>query len=266
MSGETISMAEASAPADDVQNRQRSKIAFPYDDLSSAIELATAIHGNAWLGDCDDNQLAAWTKQSAKSSGYRGQLAAARLFGLIVTDAGKHRLTDLGSSIIDPNQQRVARAQAFLNVPLFKAIFDKYKNGVLPAQAAALEREIVGLGVSDKVKDRARQRFEKSAEQAGFFEHGKNRMVMPAVATGREPPPPPPAREGGGDGDGGNGGEVQLDLDPLLIELLKKIPPAEMGWPAPQRLRWFKTFAMNVSQIYDEDDNPVEIDIKIPPT
>jgi hypothetical protein len=30
----------------------------------------------------------------------------------------------------------------------------------------------------------------------------------------------------------------------------------------PQRVRWFKTFAMNVSQIYDPDDSPVEMEIK----
>ena len=45
-----------------------------------------------------------------------------------------------------------------------------------------------GLIVSEKQKDRARQVFERSAEQGGFFEHGKNRLVMPAVAV-REPPP-----------------------------------------------------------------------------
>ena len=51
--------------------------------------------------------------------------------------------------------------------PLYKAIYDKYRGrGVLPSQAAALEREMVGLGVSDKV-NRARQTFERSAEQAG---------------------------------------------------------------------------------------------------
>jgi hypothetical protein len=65
-------------------------------------------------------------------------------------------------------------------------------------------------------------------------------------------------------GNGGsNGGGVELNLDPLLIELLKKIPSAEAGWPEAQRVRWFRTFAMNVSQIYDEDDKPVEMDIKI---
>lgn len=66
-------------------------------------------------------------------------------------------------------------------------------------------------------------------------------------------------KNGGGDGNGTDG----LDLDPLLIELLKKIPETEKGWPAQQRLRWFKTFAMNVSQIYDGDENPVEMKIEI---
>jgi hypothetical protein len=35
-------------------------------------------------------------------------------------------------------------------------------------------------------------------------------------------------------------------------------------WSAPTRLRWFRTFAMNVSQIYDaDDDDPVEMKIEL---
>jgi hypothetical protein len=50
----------------------------------------------------------------------------------------------------------------------------------------------------------------------------------------------------------------------LLIALLKKIPSAEEGWPASTRLRWFRTFAMNVSQIYDaEESEPVEMKIDL---
>jgi hypothetical protein len=54
-----------------------------------------------------------------------------------------------------------------------------------------------------------------------------------------------------------------------LIALLKKIPDADKGWPAAHRVRWFRTFAMNVSQIYDEDGDPVEMKIELekrPPT
>jgi hypothetical protein len=34
-------------------------------------------------------------------------------------------------------------------------------------------------------------------------------------------------------------------------------------WPAAQRVRWFRTFAMNVSQIYDVDSEPVEMKIEL---
>ena len=95
------------------------------------------------------------------------------MFGLLSGDGRKHRVSELGRAVVDPSQARVAKAQAFLNIPLYKAIFDKYRGGVLPSQAAALERDMVGIGVGAKVKDRARQVFERSAEQAGYFEHGK---------------------------------------------------------------------------------------------
>ncbi|MDE5452249.1 hypothetical protein GWE18_05065 [Bradyrhizobium sp. CSA112] len=63
---------------------------------------------------------------------------------------------------------------------------------------------------------------------------------------------------------GGDGGGDNLNLDPLLLALLKKIPPVDKGWPAPQRVRWFRTFAMNVSQIYDgEMMEPVELKIDL---
>jgi hypothetical protein len=206
--------------------------------------------------------LAETIRQSrVKSSGFRTQIYAARTFGILEGEGGRHRLSDLGRAIVDPNRVREARVRAFLSVPLYKALFDNHRGGVIPP-AAALERVIVGLGVAEKQKERARQVFERAADQAGFFEHGKNRLVMPGVASGIENPPSPPPKpeNGGNDGDGGGG---KLDLDPLLIELLKKIPATDAGWPAPQRIRWFRTFAMNVSQIYDDDNSPVEIEIKI---
>jgi hypothetical protein len=86
------------------------------------------------------------------------------------------------------------------------------------------------LGVSPKQKERARQTFMKSAQYAGFI-----------------------------DSDGTDG----LELDPLLIALLKKVPSPEKGWPGPARVRWFRTFAMNMSQIYDGEGQPVEMKIEI---
>ena len=48
-----------------------------------------------------------------------------------------------------------------------------------------------------------------------------------------------------------------------MLALLRKIPSVEKGWPAAQRVRWFRTFAMNVSQIYDDDEPPVEMKIDL---
>jgi hypothetical protein len=262
-----IHMAEIAAPIDDAdeeqgderETRQRSTIAFPYTDYEGAAEVAAAIHGNVGHGTCSLAQLAPWMGQSAKSSGFRTQLSAARLFGLIESDStDSYRLTPLGTKVMDPAQTRTAKMESFLKVPLFAALYEKYKTGVTPP-SAALEREIAGLGVSEKQKARARQSFENSASQTGFREHGPNRLVMPAVMV---PPPPPadPKRVGNGGGNGGGGG-VQLDLDALLIALLQKIPSQGEPWPKEKRLRWFKTFAMNVSQVYDNEDDPVELTI-----
>lgn len=257
---------------DEAKARQRSTIAFPYTDYEGAAEVAAAIHGNVGHGNCSLPQLAAWMGSTVKSSSFRTLISASRLFGLIESDsADTYRLTDLGTRTADPTQAKAAQAEAFLRVPLFAALFEKYKTGVTPP-AAALEREITGLGVSEKQKARARQVFESSAQQTGFRAHGANRLVMPAFVV-------QPAGNGangngggggagGGDSGGGNGGgggksgaSVALDLDPLLIALLQKIPTQGEQWPRERRIRWFKTFAMNVSEVYDADSDPVEMNI-----
>jgi hypothetical protein len=267
LANRSIQMSENVEPLiqdedEDEGKRQRSTIAFPYTDYENAAKVAVAIHSNVGRGSCSQGQLSAWMSLSSKSSGFRLQLSAARLFGLIESESTEViRLTQLGTRVVDSAQARAAKTEAFLQVPLFKALYDNYRDGVTPP-AAALEREIAGLGVSEKQKARARQVFENSAEQTGFREAGPNRLVMPAVVV------PPPQREddknsnkGGGGSEGGGDG---LSLDPLLMALLRKIPKAGAGlWPSENRLRWFRTFAMNVSQVYDDDSKPVELDIKL---
>jgi hypothetical protein len=192
------------------------------------------------------------------------QIAAARLFGIIASPSGgKYRLTDLGASIIDPTQSREARVTAFLNVPLYRAVFDKYRGGVLPGQAAAMERELVGLGVSEKVKDRARQVFERSAEQAGFFAHGRNRLVMPGIAA-RQPdaPIPPDSAEEEAQQDlkkGGNGGGGEnTGVDPIIAGLLKRLPKSGDKWPKAQRKLWLQLLEGSFDLIYDDVEAPTE--------
>jgi hypothetical protein len=103
---------------------------------------------------------------------------------------------------------------------------------------------------------------------AGFIDAASGRFIKPGIAGVKEERTDTrdddrnKNRNGSGDGSGSD----DLNLDPLLIALLKKIPEAAKGWPAAQRVRWFRTFAMNVSQIYDGDsemDEPVELKIEL---
>jgi hypothetical protein len=144
---------------------------------------------------------------------------------------------------------RGARARAFQSVPLYKAIFENYNGGVLPP-AAALERDIVGLGVAEKQTGRARQVFEKSAEQAGYFEHGKTRLVMPAVSSRDDLPPPPPPPDENRDRKGKGGGGDIGDHDPLILGLFRKLPEPEADWPAAARLKWLQTAANIFDLVY----------------
>jgi hypothetical protein len=253
MAGENASK-KVEADQDEADERQRSTIGFPYNNLGDAIEVAQAIHGNVGTGDCDDSQLSAWMKLSPKSSGFRVQLSAARMFGLIESTSGHHRLAEYGRMIVDPQRQREARAKAFLNVPLYKAMYEKYKNGVLPP-AAALERDITGLGVAEKQTSRARQVFERSADQAGFFEHGKDRLVMPGFASQGAPPPastPEPEHGGGNGGGGGGGGGKQFDVDPIIRGLLERLPPSGETWPDQDRKLWLQLLEGSFKLIYKD--------------
>lgn len=254
---------------DEDGKRERSTIQFPYNDLDDAVKIAKAVHENAGLS-CTIDQLAAYVKNSLTSGAFRLRMSNAAIFGLTDNERGEVRLTELGRRIADSAQEAAARVDAFLKVPLYAAIFEHYKGYTLPG-AAALEKFMREVGVSPKQTGKARQAFLRSAKQAGFFEHGEDRLVKPALpgtkplAGQAEAEGEKGKKEGGaGGGSGSGGGDVELNLDPLLIALLKKIPPKEDGWPPNKRVRWFKTFAMNVSEIYDaDDDDPVELEIEV---
>ena len=261
MVGENVTnVADAAKDKDeDNEGRQRSSIGFPYSDLGSAIDIAQAIHNNVGLGDCEDDQLASWTSQSPKSSGYRTQVTAARMFGLTESSGGRYRLTELGRMVVDPQRAREGRVRAFLNVPLFIAVFEKYKGGVLPP-TAAFERDLEVLGVAPKMKDRARRVLERSAEQAGFFEQGRNRLVRPGVAVREDQPSAGPAepsnapetenRFAGSGGGGGNGSGPEVD--PIIRGLLARLPKSGDVWPEQERKLWLQLLEGSFKLIYKD--------------
>ena len=248
---------EDEALLDEGDGRQRSTIGFPYADLGDAVELAEAIHGNVGSASCEDEQLAAWLGLSAKSSGYRVRVAAARMFGLISSpESGVYALTELGKKVVDPQRARGGKADAFLQVPLFRKVYEDHKGGSIPPPAA-IERVIETAGVAPKQKGRARQVLERSAEQAGFFEHGRDRLVKPGVKEDTKTPRTEDKKPSGGGGDG-EGGE----LHPFILGLLKTLPTPGSNWPETERVKWLSTASQIFGLIYKGDPFIADDDTK----
>jgi hypothetical protein len=171
--------ASADASPQDSERRERSLIGFTYGDLADAEQIARELHVK-WGGSASPEQLAASLNQVPKSGAFRTKVATARTMGIVDVTRGRVSLSPLGRRIIDPEQRADARVDAFLNVPLFKALTEEYGAYRLPPDTG-LEKKIRELGVSVKQTAKARQAFQRSAEQAGFFAHGRDRLVRPAA-------------------------------------------------------------------------------------
>ena len=169
------------------RQRERSAIVFPYGDLDYAVGVARAVHQAGGL-QCEMGQLAPALGHENKDSGaFRAKLTVARIFGLIEFGQRTITLTQLGQMVLDPHTERSGRVKAFLRVPLYSRIYDKYDGYTLP-KGAALDTEMRNLGVPSKQAERARLAFMRSAEQAGLFVHGRDRLVLPAgVSVSEEP-------------------------------------------------------------------------------
>lgn len=249
----------------DKRSVERSTIEFPYLDLQNSFEIAEGVH-QVGGSSCDWDQLAAHFKQAAQGGGFRLRLICAKAFGLVVYDRGKISLTNLGLRSVDPQQQKSVKVEAFLNVPLYKAVYDKFRGNTLPP-VAGLEREMVTMGVAKKQADKARQAFQRSAKYAGFFEFGADRLVSPSVNGGSiqpaaaDPAPPSEKSKSGGD-DGGGGGQYH----PFIQGLLQKLPEPDSDWPLESRKKWLATaaniFGLMYTQPNEQDKGFIDVEIK----
>jgi hypothetical protein len=206
--------------------------------------------------------------KQADGGAFRQKIATARIFGVTENErgSGEIKLTDLGRCIVDSAKEKAARSDAFLRVPLYRAIYENYKDHMLPPRVA-LEREILNLGVSSKQTDKARQAFERSAEQAGFFAHGDDRLVMPVVNKHQSPDtrkietPAPKADERKRDesfGGGFNSGGGQQH--PFIQGLLTTLPKPGEEWIIAEQVKWLQTAASIFGLIYQAKDGKIKIE------
>ncbi len=247
--------ASETKPGEEKGKRERSSIGFPYMTLVEAMEVADAIHKRVGNSSCGDDQLAPWLSVSPLSSGYRLRVSAAKMFGLIEGPSkGTHRLSKLGRQIVDRAQRDKAKAEAFLTVPLFGSVYDRFRGSALPP-TAALESEFIGLGVAKKQVAKARSSFERSAKAAGFFNEGTDRLVKPGFAEDETPPDSGEAEKNdspkGGGGDSGYGGGGSRH--PLIEGLLQTLPPPHKEWSVDRRVAWLDAAAKCFALIYQGD-------------
>lgn len=186
------------------RKRDRSQIEFPYSDLERSVELASVLLREGGQARIDQTQLAVAMDQSATGGTFRGRMGAAKMFGFVETDQGKVALTPLGLKATDEQTAAIAKAEAFLNIPLYKAMFDRYQGYALPP-AAAIERQMESLGVPPKQKERARQAFSASAQYAGYIA-ANGRFSKPTLAALAKEDSPAEDNGGGGGGGPGDGG------------------------------------------------------------
>ncbi|MCI5047553.1 MAG: hypothetical protein MRY59_08620 [Aquisalinus sp.] len=263
MTGEKVNFEEAKKASSPARTNERSTIAFPYLDLEVAIEVAKSIFGRAGINTCPLDELAAEMGQTVTSGNFKLKTSACRQFGLADKDGQSGiRLTELGIHVVEEHNFVESKVKAFLNVPLYEQIFSMYRGKMLPP-SKALEREMQQLGVSSKQTDKARHAFQRSAEQAGFFGAGKDRLVKPRMPVdtldrtidppeGKEQreafdPAPPLLRHGGG-------GSGPPPLDPLISALVSRLPPSGSVWPLNQRKKWLDALATNFDFVYQAED------------
>jgi hypothetical protein len=248
----------------------QSTISFPYRDLENGLSVAQAIHTAGGVALSAD-QLAGVMGLQAGSGNFVLKVGAARIFGLVSYNAQKYELTDLGFEITekDDKRQKAARAKAFLTVPLYKRVYDDFKGRQLPPRLG-LEQAFVRYGVSSKQKEAARQAFEKSANQAGFFAAGQDRLVEPII--GGTPPPPERGRsivdeidftdENNPPALAPSARPKTNGLHPFIQGLLDTLPPPQTAWTVEGRAKWLQAAANIFDLIYTGDG---EIDVVAKP-
>lgn len=263
-----VNSADA-APVAPKEERGRSSIEFTYASLDDSEELAGQVRALGGTG-CSMDALAAKLNQSATGGGFRLKVYSSRTFGLTDINRGHIELTDLGLKIIDPAHTKAARVEAFLNVSLYRQMFEQLKSHPLPPMAA-IERMMVNAGVAPKQKDRARQVFIRSAKFAGFFDAHPDRLVKPEVrdstaasTTNNRPSeptrqnertpaaPPLPRVFYGGIGGGGDGGD---GIHPAILGLLRGLPPEGTEMTAKRRDQLIAAFSSAIAYIYPEPEN-----------
>lgn len=246
----------------EVASRERSTILFPYMNLDVVVPLPKAVY--AWgARTCERGQLAGQLKMAPDGGQFRQKLQNARTYGLLNYSGQSVELTEVGVRLCDPATEKEALVQAFLSVPLFEQVYERLRDHPLPPDAA-IQRQMIEMGVAPKQAQRARRAFKSSARTAGFFEIASDRLVRPHTSGsngqfGKDDSGTKEVNQHSGGGDEPPRGGIH----PLVQALLAEMPEAGTRWEKDHCVTWLKMMLLSLGMIYENRNELQEIEITV---
>jgi hypothetical protein len=252
------SATEGPAASEPRQTRiGRSETPFPYVHLEEAITIPRAIFENG-ARDLSRDQLAGALGVAPGSGSFSLKLGSARMFGLAESNDGRYALTDIGhmACSADTTEAQTGRRDAFLSVELYKRLFTDYRGKPLPPLPKALETALVSYGVAPKQADKCRQTLMRSAQFAGFFANGRDRLIEPIIGGIA-----PVSRTGSieqqaverVDSEAKKSSakhELAVLNEPLIMGMLVRMPEPGNGWSQEKRAQWLTLFGSVLDMVY----------------
>ena len=227
------------------------KLTAPYLDLSATIDIVETIYSIG--GDsCEWGQIAASLKQTPTSGNLRLKMLSGRAFGVWDYQAKTVTLSSLGKQILNPESKKKASVDAFLNVPLFSTLFEKFKELPLPGDAV-LEKHAINVGIIKNQAPKAIRVFKDSARLAGFFEIASDRLTRPSVSDGTSAEDP---------ADDSLAADIPSDVPPLVQALLQQLPAEGTPWELSKCVAWLEMLKLGFVVIYGNSDELAKIEIR----
>lgn len=238
--------------------RAESRVAYPFIPLTDVKEMLHLIKGQG--GRYRFDGLADALGQVKSSGAFRGRTGAGRMYGTVETEGHELVLTDLGRRACSPETEAAALAEAFLRVPLHQALYTRYarNGGKLPVESV-IEADMMALGVPEAQVKIIRRVFLRSAETAGYFHAGKDRLSRPLPADGEAAggiQDPVETKDAGTDA-GREGPDAGMTLQHEWLRVLEsKLPPEGEQFPRKQRQRWLELARVYIDLAYPDDEEP----------
>ncbi len=252
-----LSASEGDSPAESAERgrngsgrrvRRRSVYQFPAYDFDTAFAIARQVEESGG-GTLTEETLAINVGLSKSSSGFRLKCLAARHFGLLTKQGSSVSTTAITKAILKPTSEEDALRgyqQAFLSIPLFQAVAERYREQRLPDSQTlrnVLEREFM---VEPKRVQQAERMLIDSARATEILKHesdGSYLAISNRLQGADDEPWPAPDNEAGTIAPSGPG----VDTGDRLT---RKAPAA-----APANVLSFSLD--EIGQLSEEDFEPV---------